>query len=137
MQTENKDSFTTVSITPPPNKLIVTTEGNEIKRYVMQTETEIRDIQLRTLSANGTNNGVFGFKDLETFIANEKTKWLSQLRKEIEGLREPTEDDSETTLYRHCEGGDHWKCSGDGEGGRCVCRCHALEKVLNLLQETK
>lgn len=68
---------------------------------------------------------------LEAFIQD----LLDRKAEEIRKLKEPMEDDEETCLYRHCSEGDHWKCGGDGEGGRCVCRCHALDQAISILKE--
>ncbi len=45
-------------------------------------------------------------------------------------------------IYRHCEGGvggisdnqTHWKCSGEGDDGKCDCECH--KKIDNIIIET-
>ncbi len=72
----------------------------------------------------------YTLEDIEDAIQADR----QALRKGLDKIKPPEEDDTETTLYRHCEEGDHWKCSGYGENGTCVCKCHAIDTIYALLK---
>lgn len=73
-------------------------------------------------------------KFIKQFLATELEAQKQEIVEMIEGMMPIEEDDTYTTVYRHCAEGDHWKCGGYGGNEECLCKCHVLKDLLKRIK---